>query len=922
MKTVDSHYGFSTGDSDHTASSRTVFQLNENWHFRQADDPDSVYLETRGFPTEIHLDLLHHGLIPDPLIGKQEDDVQWVGEKPWNYRTTFWSPIDLLNDTPELAFLVFEGLDTYATVVLNGETILKSEDMFLPARVDVTDNMIYGEDNVLEITFESTFLIGKKIVEKHTDHRWGCWNGDPSRLASRKAQYQYGWDWGITALTCGPWKPIYIEVYESRIIDLHFSTKVDESLESATVVAKVDFEGQADYVKFDLSINGELVALCVEASGSSHTVEAVLRTEKPKLWYPRRYGKQPLYALTATLLAKRNGINVVFDTISKRFGLRRARVVQRALDDAPGTTFMFEINNIPIFCGGSNWIPAHNFQTLLDPQKYRDWVRLAADGNQIMLRVWGGGIYEQDAFYEACDETGMLVWQDFLFACGNYPAADPHFVDLVEREAVANVKRLSHHPCIVLWAGNNEDYQYRETEGLEYDPEDKDPGDWLKSTFPARYIYEKTLKDVITELVPDIYYHFGSPYGGKDTTDPTVGDIHQWNVWHGSQSKYQDFDKLTGRFVSEFGMEAYPNMRTVDKCLVGGEKDIDRYPQSSTIEFHNKAAGHERRLALYLAENIRYTLEPFEQYVYCTQLLQAEALGTAYRLWKRQWQGPGREYCAGALVWQLNDCWPAISWSIVDHFLRPKLAYFAVKREMELITVGMKRTVRTIPADKYTHAYIKTVHELEVWACNLTQEEVPVVLDVQAYTFSIARGDDATKRRNEQQQTTDKASNEKSDTLTTLLANRSKDLARFKVPVSREDIGEEAQTVVRALLFDPTKAKPLARAFNWPEPLKYVHLAKSNHLQVKLSMDEDEDTAHLQPMRDMPDWWRAPNNVCLLFITSDVPLKGVQIEVQDGEHVRFEDQGFDVMADEAFAVRVWGLGLGEEGRVGVRYLGM
>ena len=520
-------------DLNRPAERRSVVQLNKGWQFRQADDLNSVYLETRGFPTEIHLDLLHHGIIRDPFVGKQENDVQWVGEKPWTYRTKFWSPIDLLHDSPKKAVLVFEGLDTYATVVLNGETILETENMFLPSRVDVTENLFYGEDNILEITFESTFLIGKRIVEKNPNHKWGCWNGDPSRLAVRKAQYHYGWDWGPALLTCGPWKPIYFEIYESRISDLFLSMDISESLETATVVARMDFEGQADHVKFELSIDGNYVTSCIETLGSSHTAEAALRTNKPKLWYPHRYGEQPLYVLTATLLASINGSNVILDTRSKQFGLRRAKVVKRKLNDAPGTTFMFEINNVRVFCGGSNWIPAHSFQTLLELEKYRDWVKLAADGNQVMLRVWGGGIYEQDAFYEACDEMGVLVWQDFLFACGNYPAADSGFVDSVEAEATANVKRLRHHPCIVLWAGNNEDYQYRETENLDYDPQDQNPSNWLKSTFPARYIYEKILKDVTTKLIPDTYYHFGSPYGGKDTTDPTAGDLHQWNVWHG-----------------------------------------------------------------------------------------------------------------------------------------------------------------------------------------------------------------------------------------------------------------------------------------------------------------------------------------------------------------------------------------------------
>ena len=312
-------------------------------------------------------------------------------------------------------------------------------------------------------------------------------------------------------------------MYSSRISDLYFTTEVDKSLKSAEVVAKADVVGEGAEVKFEISLNGETVsAETVKVEKGFAT--ATFRTQNPELWYPATYGKQPMYTLNATLASGKTE----YDTVSKRFGLRKAELVQRKLEDAPGTTFFFEINNIPVFCGGSDWIPADNLIPRITPQKYRDWVKLLIDGNQIMVRVWGGGIFEEKAFYDACDEMGVLVWQDFLFGCGNYPAHG-EFLDLVQREARANVKLMRHHPSIVIWAGNNEDYQYQESENLHYDPKDKDPSNWLKSNFPARYIYEKLLPDVTKELVPGTYYHPGSPFGGKDTTDPTIGDIHQWN---------------------------------------------------------------------------------------------------------------------------------------------------------------------------------------------------------------------------------------------------------------------------------------------------------------------------------------------------------------------------------------------------------
>ena len=673
-------------------------------------------------------------------------------------------------------------------------------------------------------------------------------------------------------MTCGPWKPINLEVYKSRISDLYFTTDVHKSLKTAEVVAKADVEGEASEITFEISLNGTIV--------SSETVKVVdgyatatFRTQNPELWYPATYGKQPLYLLTATLHA--NGSKL--DGTSKKFGIRRAELVQRKLEDAPGTSFYFEINNIPVFCGGSNWIPADNFLPRISPQRYRDWVKLVVEGNQVMIRVWGGGIFEDKSFYDACDELGVLVWQDFLFGCGNYPTNDD-FLALVKREASENVKILRHHPSIVIWAGNNEDYQYQESEGLEYDPEDKDPSSWLKSTFPARYIYEKVLLDVTKELVPNTYYHFGSPFGGKDTKDPTVGDIHQWNVWHGTQEKYQNFDKICGRFVSEFGMEGFPNIKTIDSYLPQGKQDRDRYPQSSTVDFHNKADGHERRIALYLVENMQYKFEPFEQFVYCTQLMQAECLASAYRLWKREWKGPGREYCAGALVWQINDCWPVTSWAIVDYYLRPKHAYYTVKRELAPITIGLKRSVTSTPANKYTRVDVKTVHKIEMWASNLSLERRTISVLLKAWDVVTGR-ETYSKRLHEG---------------FVLEPNRSTEITAFEVPVEKKDADEELGTVVAAYLVED--GNQVARYVNWPEPLKYVHLQKPKDLKVSITAKGDA-----------------------VEISAEVPVKGVALLVDD-DGVVFEDNCVDVVPGEVVRIGVKGLRRGEEGKLDVRFL--
>ncbi|GAP85299.1 putative glycoside hydrolase family 2 protein [Rosellinia necatrix] len=867
---------------------RIVVPIDKQWEFKQADKDDHAYLPVAQFPTNVHLDLLSHKLIPDPYIGKNELDVQWVGEKVWVYRTKFTSP----DATGPKAVIAFDGLDTFATVVLNGKTILVSENMFVPERVDVTDVLAKaGGENELVITFDSAYLRGWKLVEKHPEHKWGCWNGDNSRLAVRKTQYHWGWDWGPTLLSCGPWRPINLEIYESRVADLWCDIDVDKSLNGATVVVHAPVEGHASKLRLDISLNDSLVASQDIDAGSS----ATFRISDPELWYPIRYGKQPLYTVKATVVHGGKDI----DSITKKIGLRRAELVQRRVREQPGTSFFFEVNGIPIFCGGSDWIPADNFIPRISKERYYDWVKLVADGNQFMIRVWGGGIYEEQAFYDACDELGILVWQDFMFGCGNYPAW-PEMLASIKREAEENVKLLRHHPSIVIWAGNNEDYQYAESVNLEWDQSNTDAESWLKTDFPARYIYEKILPDVCHEYCPSVYYHPGSPWGGADTRDPTVGDIHQWNVWHGTQEKYQNFDKLVGRFVSEFGMQAFPSVKTIDAYLPLGKDDPDRYPQSSTVDFHNKAEGHERRIALYLVENIRYAPDPLEQFVYCTQLMQAECLASAYRLWKRQWKGPGQEYCGGALVWQINDCWPVTSWAICDYYLRPKHAYYTVKREMAPLSAGITRREHTRPDPEHRYSRVvdgTTTTRVEIWGSNLALEDIEVDCLVRAWDVETGEETYAQVVRER----------------LVLPRNQSTEIVAMDVPARAK--GDEARTVVAAYLLASSSSpstedhpidgattpaqmgkRQLARYVNWPEPLKYLHLPKPKQLRAELSADGTS-----------------------VALSAEVPVKGVAVESED-DAVRFGDNLVDVVPGETVWIPV--RGASETTAITTRYLGM
>jgi beta-mannosidase len=334
-------------------------------------------------------------------------------------------------------------------------------------------------------------------------------------------------------MSAGPWKPIRLEVYQSRIEELHFPVTVSDDLKSATIDYTITLESvpRNGTVRVNLydpqesQIKDKSVVYSETLPVDSTTIKGRITIKTPKLWYPVGYGLQSLYKVVVELQKD----NSILDSKNQKLGIRRAHVIQKPLKDEGGTTFYFEVNNIPIFCGGSNWIPADNILTRLTPQRYREWLHLLVKGNQNMVRVWAGGIYEHDSFYEAADELGILVWQDFLFGCGQYPAHTA-FQKNVKREAITQMKRLRHHPSIVLLAGNNEDYQVAEQVPLDWDPSDTNPDNWLKTNFPARYIYEKLLPEVTLKHAPGIFYHPGSPWGGgKPTTDKTVGDLHQWN---------------------------------------------------------------------------------------------------------------------------------------------------------------------------------------------------------------------------------------------------------------------------------------------------------------------------------------------------------------------------------------------------------
>ncbi len=721
-------------------------------------------------PGTVQQDLLAAGRMPDPFVGLREQDVQWVGESDWLYRCIFDAPATYASASA--IDLCCEGLDTFVTGWLNGVQIFANDNMFIPLRVDVKASLRAGQ-NTLLLLFESPLRKGR---ERETQYGvCPVWNGDTSRVYVRKAQYHYGWDWGPTLLTSGPWREIRLESYTLRIEELHCAETVAADLQHATLPVHLVLAGAQDVLPADLTASialyaptGECledVTLPVTAMHVQHEFALIA----PQLWWPRGYGDQSRYQVVVVL---RRG-QEEWDRRVLQLGLRRLRLIQEPLTDEPGTSFLFEVNNTPIFCGGANWIPADSFLPSITPERYRAWLQLAADAHMLMLRVWGGGIYEYDVFYDLCDELGILVWQDFLFACGLYATPD-WFLDSVRVEAEATLRRLRHHPCLVLWCGNNEDYLVAASRGLYPAALTEETA---QSAFPAQMIYEQLLPEICARLDPTRPYWPGSPYAGRNAQDRTQGDIHCWEVWHGAMLPYQEYPRLAGRFVSEFGMQSLPDMKTIASFTTSEE----RYPQSRTLDHHNKAEYGARRIVSYLVENVRIPTE-LDAYVYATQFLQSEALATAIRGWRRLWRGPGRYATAGALVWQLNDCWPVTSWAVVDYALRPKPAYYTLRRELSPVVVGLARRPPGDTAD--------------YWAVNGTTVPVEVALELQTWTQA---GELVAEKRLE-------------IVLTALQATE----------LGAMSLQPDKQHVLSATLWQGDVV--VSRATLWPEPFKYLSL--------------------------------------------------------------------------------------------------
>jgi beta-mannosidase len=633
---------------------KTTVGLDSGWTFRQVGKDEWHKAKV---PGSVHTDLLANKLIEDPFYRDNEPKLQWVGKTGWEYRTTFDVPAALL--ARRNVELIFEGLDTYATVFLNERQVLEADNMFRTWRVDARQNLKAGA-NTLRVVFRSPIsevlprmkALGYELPAVNDQ-------GEKTSPHTRKAPYQYGWDWGPRFVTCGVWKPARLEAWDdARLSDLHVLQN-HLGTDSAQLTAEVEVQssGSSDAVVVveDPSDRRVSARQTVKLSPGVNRFALKLSIPNPRLWWPAGLGPQKLYTLRARLLS---GAGVA-DELSTRTGLRTLELRQQP--DAAGKSFTFVVNGVPVFARGANWIPADSFPERVTRERYRHLLESARDANMNMLRVWGGGYYEMDDFYELCDELGIMVWQDFMFACSMYPG-DEKFLESVRAEATDNVRRLRNHPSVVIWVGNNE----VETAWQHWGWKDKLPA---KLWDDYKKIFHGVLPEVVAAEDPSRPYWPSSPSSNleEDSDSQRMGDVHYWEVWHASKP-FEYYERQRPRFMSEYGFQSFPNVETVNAYTLPSDHDI----QSPVMLAHQK---HPRGNQLIREYMLRDFPEPkdFESFLYASQVLQAEGIRVGAEHLRRI-----MPHNMGSLFWQLDDCWPVASWSSVDYFGRWKaLQYYA-----------------------------------------------------------------------------------------------------------------------------------------------------------------------------------------------------------------------------------------------------
>ncbi len=649
-------------------------------------------------PGCIHTDLLAAGEIPDPFYRENEKIVQWVTEADWSYQRTFNVPDEVLKN--DRVLLRCEGLDTVASIKINGTEIGRANNMFRLWEYDVK-NALHPGENVIEVLFESPLTYIKQHEESAPNH-WV-----KGRAWIRKEPCSFDWDWGPDLASCGIWKAISLETFnQGRITDVIVEQHLDNE-KPATLDVTVDAEtagqiSQTFRAAITVLHEGKTVAKTTTPVSNGHG-KAQLEVKHPKLWWPAGMGEQPLYEVHVELMDDRGN---VFDSTTRRVGLRELKMVL----PQNGSPLHFEVNGIPFFSKGANWIPCDSFTSRITPEILRRYVADAAAVNINTLRFWGGGYYEDDALFNACDEMGICVWLDCKFACSAYPAFDADFMDNVRQEIRDNVRRLRHHPCIAVWCGNNEISLLNEA------------SEWRDNTMSTAD-YDKLFKDLIgreiQELAPQANYVSGSP---------DCGDTHYWDVWHGDKT-FDAYRTLTG-FMSEFGYQSFPELKTIRSFT--NEEDrasvvtpVMKWHQRSGV---GNVEGNQEMLNM--IHHYFNAPKDFETTLWLSQILQGYGIKIGAEYWRQT-----MPKSMGCVFWQYNDIWPGMSWSSVDYFGRWKVLHYLARKFYSPMLVSGLENSKDGTIDLFvTNDLLESAHGKLKWQATdltgkvLAQDSFPVEL--------------------------------------------------------------------------------------------------------------------------------------------------------------------------------------------------
>jgi beta-mannosidase len=651
-------------------------EINEGWQFSEAGKNEWLPATVPGC---VHTDLMANGVIEDPFYRLNERDVQWIDKLDWEYKTVFFVEKSVLKRSR--VALDFKGLDTYAEVFVNGQKLTATDNMFREYQVDVKPLLKEGENELL-IKFLSPINEGIKkydangfvipVSDNDLSKIGEVEGGKMVSVYTRKAGYHFGWDWGPRLVTSGIWRPVFLKAWdEIRIENLQVIQKevADEAAKFSAII-EVDAERNTS-ATFQIGVDSAVVASrVINLVKGVNTYSLDFEIKNPKLWWTNGLGEQPLYQINAHLT-----IDGRTTQRADQIGIRTLELVRDTIGE--GTSFYFKLNGVPVFMKGANYIPNDVFLPRVSDGQYQTVINTARNSNMNMLRVWGGGIYEDDLFYDLCDEAGILVWQDFMFACAMFPGNEA-FLNNIKEEAADNIKRLRNHPSIALWCGNNEilaawfDWGWKEKE----EAKSQENADKIWKAYED--IFHQILPAAVEKHDPSRAYWSSSPSSGTGIpADLKNGDEHYWGVWWGKEP-FETYATHIARFMSEYGFQSFPELKSVKKYALPEDYSIS----SEVMNSHQRSSIGNKTIEYYMLQQYRQPKD-FESFLYVNHVLQAEGIKFALEGHRR-----AMPYCMGSLYWQINDCWPVASWSSTDYYQHWKALQYYVKKGFEPVLVS------------------------------------------------------------------------------------------------------------------------------------------------------------------------------------------------------------------------------------------